>query len=125
MKRIMLVALLAVSSAAFAGKPKAVPPSDAALRAADQKMVAAAQDVIRDSLKDPESARFRGVFISPKGRAVCGDVNAKNSMGGYVGFRRFIVARDRRGIEDDETYFAESNWVARCIDDRLEGDPVS
>lgn len=86
-------------------------------------MIDAAQDRIIGSLKDPESARFRRVFVSPRGRAVCGDVNAKNSMGGYTGFKRFIVAKDKIGIEDDETSFVESNWQARCINDVLEGDP--
>lgn len=47
---------------------------------------------IRGSLKDPSSAEFRNVFVSRKGGApvVCGEVNSKNSFGGYVGFQRFV-----------------------------------
>lgn len=46
------------------------------------------QDV-RAQLKDPESATFRNVEQYPTG--VCGEVNARNSMGGYVGYRGFVV----------------------------------
>lgn len=48
---------------------------------------------IRDRLIDPESARFRYDFTTVKERStsVCGAVNAKNSLGGYTGFKRFFV----------------------------------
>lgn len=42
-------------------------------------------------LQDPESAQFRNEQSGRAG-AVCGEVNAKNSMGGYVGFKRYIWA---------------------------------
>lgn len=121
MKRIVLMALV-VASSAFAAKPKA-PPAEDYGKAVEAKMIAEGQDRIVNRLNDPESARFRNVFISPKGRAICGEVNAKNAMGGYVGFRRFISAKDRAGVEDDGSYFADTHWVERCIRDELEGDP--
>jgi hypothetical protein len=49
-----------------------------------------AQDVVRGNLRDPESARFREVTRGGE-YTVCGEVNAKNALGGYVGFRRFAV----------------------------------
>ncbi|HEX5126486.1 MAG TPA: hypothetical protein VFW00_07075 [Rhodocyclaceae bacterium] len=121
MKRIVLIGLM-VASSAFAAKPKA-PTAEDYGKTVEAKMIAEGQDRIVNRLNDPESARFRNVFISPKGRAICGEVNAKNSMGGYVGFRRFISAKDRAGVEDDGSYFADSNWSARCVKDELEGDP--
>lgn len=57
-----------------------------------------------DRLRDPASAQFRGVHVayhacpanfdchkdpSPLW-AVCGEVNAKNGYGGYVGFEPFV-----------------------------------
>lgn len=51
-----------------------------------------AEDDVRASLKDPDSAKFRGVVKFSTG-AVCGEVNAKNAMGGYVGFTPFVVSR--------------------------------
>lgn len=44
-------------------------------------------------LKDPDSARFDDIHTTPKG-VVCGTVNAKNSLGGYVGYRQFILFPD-------------------------------
>lgn len=44
-------------------------------------------------LKDPESARFSDVMVTRSDKGVltaCGQVNAKNSYGGYVGSTRFI-----------------------------------
>ena len=37
-------------------------------------------------MKDPESARFRNQ------NGFCGEVNSKNSFGGYGGFQRYIAA---------------------------------
>ncbi len=49
---------------------------------------------IKEQLRDPDSAKFSGVFL-PKGDkgnvSVCGNVNAKNSFGGYAGTVRFLV----------------------------------
>jgi hypothetical protein len=45
-------------------------------------------------LKDPESAQFRNEHITKSG-ALCGEVNAKNSMGGYVGFKRYIAVDNK------------------------------
>ena len=49
--------------------------------------------VIRQ-LKDPDSAQFRNLRVSAGGVARCGEVNAKNSYGGYTGFRAFVADQD-------------------------------
>ena len=46
--------------------------------------------------KDPESAQFSGLVLvrsseDPPHHVLCGKVNAKNSYGGYVGQRQFVV----------------------------------
>lgn len=43
------------------------------------------------SLKDPESAQFRNERLTASG-ALCGEVNSKNSFGGYLGFKHYILA---------------------------------
>lgn len=48
-----------------------------------------AEKAVREQLKDPDSARFSREFMTPDGSLVCGLVNAKNSVGRYLGFRRF------------------------------------
>lgn len=68
-------------------------------------------------LKDPASAEFRNTFYSKSGNVhmTCGEVNSKNSFGGYAGFQRFISAGDA------STSFLESDvkdfdvlWQKMC-----------
>mgnify|MGYP001041100252 CR=1 FL=1 len=65
------------------------------------KDMAGIQAAVRDTLKDPVSAKFKRDAIQPADLAgdglYYGCVNAKNSYGGYVGFRPFLafVAKDK------------------------------
>jgi len=54
-----------------------------------------AQAAVKQSLTDPDSAQFAEVI--QKLDYVCGKVNAKNRMGGYIGFRNFYVAERGKG----------------------------
>jgi hypothetical protein len=49
----------------------------------------AAEDAVKQLLNDPDSAKFTKVVVNPDGN-VCGMVNAKNRMGGYVGETPFF-----------------------------------
>lgn len=62
------------------------------------EFVAKAKTAVAHDLKDPGSAQFRGTYISEERatRFLCGEINAKNSYGAYVGFRKF-VATDETG----------------------------
>ena len=48
-----------------------------------------AREPIRALMKDPDSAKFQGEFISFTGW-FCGEVNSKNEYGAYVGYKRFF-----------------------------------
>lgn len=69
--------------------------------ASERAEVAAAKDVAARDLKDPTSAQFRNLRIAGTGdkATVCGEINGKNSYGGYVGFRKFVVAANTAIIE--------------------------
>lgn len=60
------------------------------LTVADRAVIEAG---VRSRLKDPDSAKFRGLVAGmppdKSGIFVCGWVNAKNSFGGYTGDRPF------------------------------------
>lgn len=51
--------------------------------------VSEAKKALVQQLKDPSSVQWRDVRDYTEG-VVCGQYNAKNSMGGYVGFKTFI-----------------------------------
>jgi hypothetical protein len=57
-------------------------------------------------LNDPDSAQFRNLKYvgnwTVKGGLLCGQVNAKNAMGGYVGYSWFESGIKSASIEDVE-----------------------
>lgn len=61
-------------------------------------------DAVRLKLADPNSAEFDAV--AEKDGVTCGLVNAKNRVGGYVGFRAFIVQAGVAEIESNLGDFA-------------------
>ena len=71
-----------------------------------------AREFVTGVLKDPASAEFRNQ------RGFCGEVNSKNSFGGYVGFKRFIAAtKDMVVFEKDgrlTTSEFEQAWAKHC-----------
>lgn len=77
-------------------KPDRANTSPAALRtvAVPARTMAAYQAAVADTLRDPESARFRGVRVvreADGGNALCGELNARNAYGGYVGYEAFYA----------------------------------
>jgi hypothetical protein len=60
---------------------------------APQEVLSKVMQNIAYGLKDPDSAKFRNMrFVKYNGRTVvCGEVNSKNSYGGYVGFENFVA----------------------------------
>lgn len=77
-------------------------------------------NTIRQELSDPSSAQFRTVHLGAsevRPVAVCGEVNAKNQFGGYVGYRRFMVIGNATVFEHPEeqaTYFSDTWGKAGC-----------
>lgn len=79
------------------------------------KAVKAIEEKARRNLFDPDAAKFRNI----KGN--CGEINAKNKVGGYTGYRRFIYDKefDSISIEGDEKDFyapwmMDILWEKKC-----------
>jgi hypothetical protein len=62
--------------------------------AESSKLVTTAEHLVRAQLKDPGSAQFRNVTATHPDSVslpvICGEVNARNGYGGYVGFVPFL-----------------------------------
>lgn len=97
--------------------------------------------MIASSLKDPDSAKFRNVFmIEDKmiGDAhygvLCGEVNSKNSFGGFTGFHRFVAnfhyskqgeigvsyvtveeGTNAKASTSGNSYFEDFYWAGKCV----------
>ena len=71
--------------------------------------VATVQAAIRNKLVDPDSAQFRSLQAerrkdrSDNTYTVCGEVNARNRMGGYNGFQPFSVLVTGDVVHPDAT----------------------
>ncbi len=91
------------------------PPTD------EEKLVI--ERAVQHSLKDPGSMQLQDLRVGPGktegSLTVCGQVNAKNSFGGYVGFRTFYamyVLKNKNGdpaaivigVDDGRTNVASS-----------------
>lgn len=65
-----------------------------------------ARAIVRNELLDPEAAQFRDDEVSTSGKSVCGQVNTKNRMGGYVGFIKYVAMPDvgKALIADDPDF---------------------
>ena len=89
-----------------------------------------AMDLVRRDLKDPQSALFDGMYSAWE-TEVCGNVNAKNSYGGYVGKRVFYANVDAktviffdgggltRGTREGEAALRCMNWTIHIAEEAL------
>lgn len=77
-----------------------------ALAGAGETQIAAAKAAVERTLIDPESVRYRDLHEAP-GKGVCGQYNAKNSYGGYVGFKGFAWTEATGQVITDDGYLGE------------------
>ena len=66
------------------------------------------QNLVRDSLKDGDSAKFRNHY------ELCGEVNAKNSFGAYTGYSKYVITPDKIYFESD---YSESDFSKKLFKD--------
>ncbi|MDF2493612.1 hypothetical protein [Sphingomonas sp.] len=75
--------------------------------------VRAGTEAVRQQLREPETAQFKGV--AAHGEAVCGEVNASVGMG-RTGYERFIVKQGKVTLASQLSTDAEmdARWKADC-----------
>ena len=109
MKKTLFVALMMIASIGTALA------DNTAKLTSPKKVLNSIKTEVANSMKDPSSAQFKDVTVykytdkdgKPQFVAV-GQVNAKNSFGGYVGFTYFSVAViGGGGIIDDIVVFPQ------------------
>jgi hypothetical protein len=82
---IAVLAMPSAASAAHASRP---------LTGSEKALV---EHAVRAELLDPDSARFRHNLFRTSEDQYCGLVNAKNRMGGYIGYKVFSVNFTKSG----------------------------
>lgn len=92
-----------------------LPKGGSSNSSSDYQMMAAAKKSVLKMLKDPDSAEFRNEHVGTGG-IPCGEVNAKNSFGGYTGFKRYLGFDELLMVEDsmknDQAF--EKLWMDHC-----------
>jgi len=83
------------------------------------KFVQSSKYKLTKNFLDPDSAKFRNLEVRQwKGNegnvlSLCGEVNGKNSMGAYTGYKKF--AGEKVFKEDDYAYdFVMMTWDIQC-----------
>lgn len=117
---VLTVLVIVASAAAHAAPPSPKEINDAAREG---------KELARERMKDPESAKLRNLFVSSRGPTetedslanvlfLCGEINAKNSYGGYIGFHRFAASKEGGfTLEEDDDYgaFRQVVWDKYCV----------
>lgn len=83
--------------------PPQVATADQVARVTEPDAFEQAKAKVTGQLKDPSSVQFRNLrFLDQANGKVCGEVNAKNSYGGYTGFTPFFYTHaDGKVIVDE------------------------
>ncbi|KQQ45877.1 hypothetical protein ASF61_19720 [Duganella sp. Leaf126] len=105
-----LLALAALLATTGCGESKAQKRQQEA-----SAVIAMGEKYVREKVREPNAAQFRNQFIG-KGGAPCGEVNAKDAFGAYLGYQRYIsVARELTMLAQDmpPAEFEES-WREMC-----------
>lgn len=88
--------------------------SSRAIEKPEFKEIIIAREAVKGTLKDPDSAKFQNERIS--GLLVCGEVNAKNSYGGYTGYKRYIVQDGSANFDGEEHPLFSKWWADNCVE---------
>ena len=110
-KTLLTIALLGAAQITFAATPS---------KKGDDP-VAMTKWSLESSLKDPSSVQYKNVGIITKKagtKTVCGEYNAKNSYGGYVGFKRFLAPASNFFLL--EANVDTETWIKLCMTDENE-----
>jgi len=67
-------------------------------------------------LKDSDSAEFRGIEYMrfKSGGFICGEVNSKNSFGGFSGWQHFISAGTQTAYLEEQVSGFRGIWRDYC-----------
>lgn len=85
----------------------------------DAEAFGKAKATLTESMKDPDSTRISDLkrVSSDSSDLVCGQVNSKNSFGGYTGKKPFAysVDQDRVAVLGEGDLLTGNIWVTICM----------
>lgn len=85
----------------------------------ETREVERAKQAVASLLLDPTSAEYRDAQL--RGDWVCGELNGKNRMGAFVGFKRFLVHTDTQDAQIDPEFSYSDLFEAEDLCQSLTG----
>jgi hypothetical protein len=81
----------------------------------EERLKEAVKETIREAAFDPDSVQFRNVVLKPSFQRsiICGEYNAKNRLGGYVGYKPFVFNGPELGVLTMVTDEQYEQWCTR------------
>ena len=84
---------------------------------------AAAKSKLTSDLPDPEATHFRNTrafHVKKSGEtAYCGEMNIKNRLGAYVGYRKFVVFPDHVTLAPEEEASDQLGQLSAALDQAM------
>lgn len=107
-------------------KKAEIPPPIPDQKSAEGEKIQRFQKSLIAVMKDPDSAQFRNTRIvqGKGGDALCGEVNGKNSFGGYIGYQPFAVTEIKiEGAQGNVILYNENDdFLIKKVTSLLLGD---
>lgn len=101
----------------YDGTNKISQEKETSVEKAPNDEVTIAREKIKQHLKDPFSAVFSAEKVidgTGEKKVVCGKVNAKNSYGGFTGFRRYFVSGNFFRLDGFDNRISSDIWDLYC-----------
>jgi hypothetical protein len=122
MSRLMIAVIgfgaIGIGMTVFGDKPSTDAVQAAAVAATPAypraEISTSARAHVRANSKDPDSLQFRNEFTAKAG-TYCGEVNGKNSFGGYAGFKRFITNERTLLLDNGTLPKFNQAWQENCV----------
>lgn len=71
------------------------------------RLIAEAKELISEATNDPDAVKFRNLHNQKDGYIICGEYNAKNAYGGYIGYTQFVYpVRDSKVLDSHGAEFS-------------------
>jgi len=112
---IALISSLTATASPLSAQPKL---GSSSTDADDKTLIQEGENAATHDLRDPDSAKFRDIRV--RGDNVCGEINAKNGFGAYIGYRPFYAVHRKEGswltaVSEDDLSQDNANWCVSNV----------
>lgn len=86
----------------------------------NEQIAQRAEKEVADTMKDPTSVKFKGVVASAKANCIMGELLAKNSMGAYTGYHKFVWVNGEIAVDAEQNEVPDKTDYMKGLTDYIE-----